>query len=210
MSASIPAAFAQLPPHLVLRNAFGPQMVERLLGFAMAHETEFSEASISTKEDAKIDPTVRLSRVIRDFGDVRSEIEACFRAAMPAALAGLGIPPFDLAGLSLELAAHGDGAFYRRHIDTFVGKHRTATDRVLTGVYYFHAEPKAFTGGELRLFSLLGINEGGTYIDIEPLNDSLLLFPAWAPHEVRPISCPGSLFAQSRFAINCWYTRQAV
>ncbi len=210
MSASIPAAFAQLPPHLVLRNAFGPQMVERLLDFAMVHEAEFSESSISTQENARIDPTVRRSRVIRDFGDIRSKIEEHFRAAMPAALTGLGIPPFDLAGLSLELAAHGDGAFYRRHIDTFIGKHRTATDRVFTGVYYFHAEPKAFTGGELRLFSLLGVDDGGTSIDIEPMNDSLLLFPAWVPHEVRPISCPGGLFAQSRFAINCWYSRKAV
>lgn len=109
----------------------------------------------------------------------------------------------------MELAAHGDGDFYRRHIDTFIRGEVTGTDRVLTAVYYFHARPKAFTGGELRLHSFRSPDDGGSWVDIEPAHDSLLLFPAWAPHEVRPVSCPGGDFAQSRFAINCWYDCKA-
>ncbi len=128
---------------------------------------------------------------------------------LPRAIDALGLAPFALAGLSMEMAAHGDSDFYRRHIDTFTGSDRAGRDRALTGVYYFHATPKGFSGGELRLHSIRPAEQGGTFADIEPVHDRLLLFPAWAPHEVRPVSLPDGAFAQSRFAINCWYNREA-
>ena len=102
--------------------------------------------------------------------------------------------------------AHNDGAFYKRHIDTQTASERDAI-RVLSGVYYFHAEPKAFTGGALRLYAI-GDPDKKTFVDIEPAHDSLLAFPSWAPHEVRPISCPSKRFTDSRFAINCWMYRE--
>jgi SM-20-related protein len=76
---------------------------------------------------------------------------------------------------------------------------------VLSGVYYFHAEPKAFTGGALRLYAIGG--QGERYVDIEPTHNSLLMFPSWAPHEVMPVRCPSRRFVDSRFAINCWVHR---
>ena len=107
--------------------------------------------------------------------------------------------------LEAELVAHNEGAFYKRHIDT-----QTASDhnllRVLSGVYYFHAEPKAFSGGALRLYAIGGDN--ARFADIEPARNSLLVFPSWAPHEVMPISCPSKRFIDSRFAINCWVHRR--
>jgi Rps23 Pro-64 3,4-dihydroxylase Tpa1-like proline 4-hydroxylase len=41
--------------------------------------------------------------------------------------------------------------------------------------------------------------------DVEPLHNSLVVFPAWLPHEVLKVSCPSGRFADSRFAINCWF-----
>jgi Rps23 Pro-64 3,4-dihydroxylase Tpa1-like proline 4-hydroxylase len=72
---------------------------------------------------------------------------------------------------------------------------------VLSGVYYFHRRPRAFTGGELRLYA---IGDPDRFVDIEPTHNTLLVFPSWAPHEVRPVSCPTGQFMDSRFAINCW------
>ena len=107
--------------------------------------------------------------------------------------------------LELQLVAHHDGAFYKRHIDT-----QTASDRknirVLSGVYYFHAEPKPFSGGALRLYAIGG-DDATDFVDIEPQRNSLLVFPSWAPHEVRTVSCPSKQFSDSRFAINCWIHR---
>ena len=62
------------------------------------------------------------------------------------------------ADVELELVAHNDGAFYARHIDTATGEDSNQV-RVLSGVYYFHAKPKAFTGGALRLFAIRGPTE---------------------------------------------------
>ena len=67
-------------------------------------------------------------------------------------------------------------------------------------VYYFHRQPRCFTGGRLRLFDLGGERS----IDIEPVHDSLLVFPSYARHEVETISCPDGAFADGRFAVNMW------
>jgi SM-20-related protein len=101
--------------------------------------------------------------------------------------------------------AHNDGAFYKRHIDTR-GTSALGSIRVPSGVYYFHSQPKAYTGGALRLHAIAD-PQTRRFVDVEPAHDSLVVFPAWAPHEVMPISCPSKRFIDSRFAVNCWVYR---
>lgn len=212
MSPTVRRVFSRPPPHLVIDGAFGAEIAEQLLAFAIAHEAEFVDSGIGNRkeksEPAKVDKAVRSSRRIRHLGLLQATVEKAFDAALPRAISNLGLVPFASTSLSIELAAHGDGDFYRRHIDTFVGNARFASDRVLTGVYYFQDTPKGFSGGALRLHSLLPVEQGGTFTDIEPANDRLLLFPAWVPHEVCEVHCPARDFGQSRFAINCWYNRR--
>ncbi|WP_165323804.1 2OG-Fe(II) oxygenase [Rhizorhabdus phycosphaerae] len=207
VSATPLSAFSGLPPHLVIDDAFGADLAARLLAFAVEREGDFASSMVghSESKSAGVHQHIRRSRTIRDFGALRDDLEKAFLAMLPRALSHLGIAPFVPESLSLELAAHGDGDFYRRHIDTFVGATAPRTRRVVTGVYYFHAVPRIFTGGALRFHSILPVEQGGNCKDIEPANDRLLLFPAWVPHEVCPVQCPGGSFAQSRFAINCWY-----
>ncbi len=141
---------------------------------------------------------------MHDLGIYRPVLEARILGLVPELITRLQMTPFESPALETELVAHGDGAFFKRHIDT---GHRILDQiRVLSGVYYFNAEPKAFTGGALRLYAIGG-NDSDDFIDIEPLRNSLLVFPSWAPHEVMPISCPSKRFINSRFAINCWLHR---
>jgi SM-20-related protein len=44
-------------------------------------------------------------------------------------------------------------------------------------------------------------------VAVEPEHNRLVAFPAFVPHEVVPISCPGNAFADRRFSINCWLHR---
>ena len=118
----------------------------------------------------------------------------------PTLIAELRLTPFEVSKVELELVAHGDGAFYKRHIDTATARD-AAHLRVLSGVYYLHREPRAFSGGALRLYA---IGNNARFVDIEPVCNALLVFPAWAPHEVLPVSVPSGRFADARFAINCW------
>ncbi len=196
-------ALHQPPPHCRVRHFLGDALVERLLAHAGQRAGDFETTRL---HEGKLDRSIRASHMLRDFGDLRAEVEARFLGVLDTALRELGSPPIRLAGLELELVQHGDGAFYSEHIDTATDRPGSATVRALAGVYYFHRMPKGFSGGELRLLAMGRASDGHrAFTDIAPDYDTLLLFPAWAPHEVRPVSCPSGAFLDSRFAINCWY-----
>ena len=141
---------------------------------------------------------------------MRIEVGRRMRELFPALSADLHSTPFELDELELELVAHGDGAFFGRHIDIFTGADANIGQQlILSAVYYFHAQPKGFSGGVLRLFALGSLSyKDVEFLDIEPEHDTLVVFPSWVPHEVRRVSCPSGRFADSRFAINCWFCRK--
>ena len=79
---------------------------------------------------------------------MRIEVGRRMRELFPALSAHLHSTPFELDELELELVAHGDGAFFGRHIDIFTGADANiGQQRILSAVYYFHTQPKGFSGG---------------------------------------------------------------
>ncbi len=126
-----------------------------------------------------------------------------------------GTRPFALEALELELAAHGDGAHFAAHRDIPVGQGRQPLggdgsgklDRIVSAVLYVHNEPKGFSGGALRLHRFGSNGAPGDYLDLEPEGNSLLVFPAWAAHEVLTVNCPSRAFEDYRYAVNCWFCR---
>jgi len=201
--AALPRAI--MPPYLVLRDFLDEATIAGLIAHALAHEADFAPTKTGRGEKGGVKPHVRVSTGTRDLGPFKPILKDKLRALVPELIARLRVTPVDDPRFELELVAHNEGAFYKRHIDT-----QTASDhnllRVLSGVYYFHTEPKAFSGGALRLYAIGGDN--ARFADIEPERNSLLVFPSWAPHEVMPISCPSGRFADSRFAVNCWVYRK--
>lgn len=195
-------AFDRIPPYCIVQDFLGSDLIERLLRYVKTHESEFTPAKVSNHQ---VITEMRVSRVLRNLGELSTEIEAKFKTVISQAILDLGLFPFDLARCEIELVAHEDGAFFKRHIDTQTGMHDQKSQRVMTGVLYFYSTPKGFSGGQLRLYPLSP--SAVDFVDIEPECDRLVLFPAWVPHEVMPISCPSGSFGQSRFAINCWYRR---
>jgi len=190
-------------PHLVLHDFLDAETVAGLLDFAAAHEADFYSTKVRS---GRVNPAMRVSKGIRELGQYRALLKAKIINTLPMLVTRLRVNAVDEPGVELELVAHGDGAFYKRHIDTQTASERERI-RVVSGVYYFHAQPKAFTGGALRLYAVGGA--GDAFIDVAPQHNSLLVFPSWAPHEVMPVSCPSQRFTDSRFAINCWvYTKK--
>jgi SM-20-related protein len=189
-------------PHVVHHNFLAEETVAALLDYAVPHEPDFVPTKVRSQ---RFDPTVRVSARLRRLGVFQQIIESKILAILPSLIDELRVTPFQVGRLGTELVAHGDGAFYKRHIDTQTAPDRDVRrSRALSAVYYFHAEPKAFSGGALRLY---GIGTGADFVDIEPVRNSLLVFPSWAPHEVMPVHCPSRRFIDSRFAINCWIHR---
>jgi SM-20-related protein len=199
-SAEAPAQREFLPPYRVLPNFLADTDVTAILAHAEARQAEFVATQVGGDQNPRLDPTFRISTALRGLAAFRPLLTSRIFDRAEALMAGLGMSPATPSRLELQLVAHGDGAFYRPHIDTRTGG--GADDvRVLSGVYYFHRQPKGFSGGELRLFNLA---DPSRFIDIEPTHNTLLIFPSWAPHEVRPVSCPSGEFMDSRFAINAW------
>ncbi len=198
------SAFMEPPPYLRIEGFLGDELTQRLLSYAQARQADFIPSGVG--QERRVDERIRRSLMLSDFGDLQSELQERFAVVLPRAVTELRLSPITLAKLELQLVAHGDGAFYGQHIDTFTGDHDARTERALTGVYYFHRHPKLFTGGDLRLLGFAPDADGTRrFTDISPDHDLFVLFPSWAPHEVRPIACPTGHFMDSRFAINCWF-----
>lgn len=202
-------AHGVMPPYLVRRDFLPEEKVAGLLDYALLHQADFTPTGVVSKAGPRqVDPSVRLSTGLRQIGPYREALESRVLGIVSALIGELRVTPFEADKLELELVAHGDGAFYKRHTDTQTLRYNELDRiRILSGVYYFHGAPKAFTGGALRLYAIGGRNDQD-FVDIEPARNSLLVFPSWAPHEVMPVSCPSKKFVDSRFAINCWLLRR--
>jgi len=194
-------------PHTLVIDAFLPDSLHgRLLAFALARKAAFKPTSVRTGRHDVIDHAVRQSLRCHDgLGPFKEAFSAAVHARLPELCDGLGIAPFVIAKTELELAAHGDGGFYKVHFDTFTQDARLAadTDRAVSAVYYFYRQPKGFSGGELQLHRF----GGGLAEKLEPRDNRLVSFASIAPHEVLPIACPSGQLEDYRFAVNCWLHR---
>jgi SM-20-related protein len=192
------------PPLLHIRNWLGQDRVAWLLNYARERESLFRPSGVNTRQGVRVDRNVRISLKTGPVPEVAAEIEGRVRESIPQIFHALGADLFQPSSYETEIVAHGDGAFLRTHRDAKPG---LPHGRAISGVYYFYREPKRFSGGQLRLYSLSESKKPGTFVDIEPENDSVVFFPPWFPHEVLPVSCASKQFMDSRFAINCWLRR---
>ena len=198
-----------LLPYVQIRDFMPQRELEELLEYVLSHPHKFKPATVGNTEQTFLNTNVRVALTWGNLGPLYEWLQGRFLDALPFIMEKTGAPGPLPDSLEVGLAAHGDGAFYRPHVDLLTGHDGAKSPtseaaRVLSAVYYFHAEPKRFSGGELRLFRL-GSESG--FVDIEPLQNSLIAFHSWMRHEVRPVAVPSGEFRDYRFAVNCWYRR---
>lgn len=194
-----------MPTYALFRNFLPAAGAEELLDWAIANEPEFVPTVVGAGDRAKVDVDTRRSLGVRRFGPVKPVLRERAVARAAELIASVKMSPVAIEYAEVELVAHGDGAYYRRHIDTvapFDGGDGLV--RVLSAVYYAFRRPRAFDGGELRLFAFGEKGADDPWLDIEPEHNALVVFPSWAPHEVRPVSSASGRFEHSRFAVNIW------
>jgi Rps23 Pro-64 3,4-dihydroxylase Tpa1-like proline 4-hydroxylase len=183
-----------------------PPLFGALLGHALAQAGRHEPAVVNEDGVTLVDRTTRAAEFCpAGLGELREPFLALVLAKLDAMLAALGMMRFAVDDIEAELVAHNDGAFFSRHIDTRLDYAAAGKDihRMISLVYYFHREPKGFSGGELELHPVTG----GEPQVLEPRNNRLIAFPSFVPHEVRRVACPSGEFADSRFAINVWLSR---
>jgi predicted 2-oxoglutarate/Fe(II)-dependent dioxygenase YbiX len=189
-------------PYVTISGAVGEAFADRLLAFADAHQSAAVQARLKERDvpDGRLEASVRSALVIGPLGEVVAPLDAAVEACLPDVRTRLGVGPFVQRRKEFSMVAYGDGAFYTKHIDTSLQPLPGRASRQVTFVYYFHREPKAFTGGALRLYDFFQRES----VDLSPERDMLVAFPSWMTHEVLPVSCPGRPFADGRFAVNVW------
>jgi SM-20-related protein len=197
---------APILPHLRIADFLDAETHSALLDWTLANEAGFVPAQLA---GGVVDPAARCALVLRDLGPVAQLLDSKLRDAAPHWAAALRSTPFVTSEVELELAAHNDGAHFTLHSDTYAREQIARGDRMLSAVYYFHRRPRAFEGGALRIHRL-GAAPGDAGLDIEPDDNSLVVFPSWGPHEVITVRCASRRFADSRFAVNCWIYRARV
>lgn len=207
-------AAGPLPPHHRFRDFLAKEELEALLAHTLSSRDRFKPSTVG---GGRVDHAIRRSERLRDLGPVEAMLRHRLADALPDILPRVGARPFELTLIELELAAHGEGAHFAPHIDLPVGPERRPVsgdglgthDRIVSAVLYFHREPKAFSGGALRLHRFGAEPGAGGHVDLEPEQNSLVVFPSWALHEVREVRCPSGRFEDRRFALNAWFCRDA-
>lgn len=198
----LPAQFVVLDEFLV------PEELKELTEYALSHESDFvlSEVIAPGEAGSMVDYEHRRSSVLMDAGEHQAVIVNRIQACLPRVLQKLGREMFPVSKTETQMTASNDGDFFRHHNDNGQGE---IASRELTFVYFFHREPKAFRGGELRIYdSRLENSEyvsTGDYQIIVPQQNQIVFFPSALLHEITRVECPSRAFADSRFTVNGWF-----
>ena len=209
-----------MPPHGCISGFLAEDERRALLEWAISEEKTFKPAEVFYGDGGskrRLDPTRRNALKHSGIGPMEPTMRARLLGALPQIMAAAGYIGPEPHSIEFELNAYGDGAHFAPHIDIPLGKDPKAAPeqrdehRVISAVYYFHSEPKAFSGGALRLYRFGADHETARpqeSIAFEPLQNSLVIFPSWAMHSVETVHCPSDRFADFRFALNCWFCRK--
>jgi len=151
------------------------------------------------------DPNYRRSFYLTHFQEFSELMIKMVRKITPQIITHLAINNFAIGQVESQMTAHNHGNYYKIHNDS--GSPDSVT-RVLTYVYYYNREPKAFSGGELVIYDSKIENGYSVAANsskvIQPTNNTIVFFPSYCMHEVLPVICPSEYFADSRFTINGW------
>jgi Rps23 Pro-64 3,4-dihydroxylase Tpa1-like proline 4-hydroxylase len=175
-----------------------------LIDLVFASEASFAPARVS---DDKEDYRQALMWIAPE--SLKELFARKITGLMPEVMPQLRLGRFPVGAIDCQVTASGDGAYFKVHTDAGVNE---TYKRQYTYVYYFHREPKAFRGGELRIYDDV-IRNGklvatDSYQVIEPKHNTIVFFQAAVMHEVMPVRVPSRDFRDSRFTVNGWIERQ--
>ena len=197
-------AMIERAPYIRIPGFLSEEENRAVLDYAVRKQPDFEVSKV----DGDV-PDYRRSRVLMRMDDLGVDFDGRIREIVADALNYFGMRVPAESKLETQLSTHNEGGYFRIHNDN--GSPGTAT-RLLTYVYYFHRHPVAFKGGQLRLYDskieASRLRTADTFIELEPENNMLLLFPSRVMHEVLPTYCSSREFADGRFTLNGWVRDQ--
>jgi Rps23 Pro-64 3,4-dihydroxylase Tpa1-like proline 4-hydroxylase len=194
---------------LLFEEFFAPAEMSALWAFAMNREADFVASEvIGQQAEARHDTDFRRSRVLFDVSEVYPIVTDRVMSVLPYVLGRLEMPAFPISQIELQVTASNDSEWFKAHHDSGQGG---SGRRELTFVYYCHREPRAFTGGQLRMYGPVDdANSPQAQLaatTITPVQNSIVFFPSQYLHEVLPTQCESRQFLDSRLTYNGWLHR---
>lgn len=192
---------------VIFDNFLARDDLSGLLEYTLDRERDFIASEVLSPMHATIalDLEHRRSLSLFDLATCREVITSRIESCFPRIFAELGRESFPCRHIETQLTASNDGEFFKRHNDNGADGLRT---REITFAYYFYREPKAFTDGELRIYTsfvrAILTRSPIRRETIAPLQNRIVFFPSCMMHEVLPVRCPSRAFADSRFSVTGW------
>jgi len=156
--------------------------------------------------DDEVNPKIRSSQVlyIPHLKALRSWFPDRVVARLKELWSRLGVEPFEIEGGDLQLTIHRHGDFYRTHRDS--GDGDVTSHRRVTFVYYFHRQPRRFSGGDLLLYDTDVERDKWLekYTRLDVRHNSILYFPSEYYHQVMPVVCETGDVEDGRLTLNGW------
>lgn len=198
---------AGLFPRILVRDSYlAEDEAAALLAHALANEAAFDAAKVTAAGKSDVVKAERDGLMHTPPDDLLSVFRTRMERDFTTICSELGIRPFQLHSFETYMTAHGDGGFFHEHMDAMTAKSRAITDsdRIVSLILYLHAEPKAFSGGELCLRDFAAREKA---VEIEPAHNRLVALPSIAPHSIARVGVPSGAYSDSRFAVNCFFRR---
>ena len=185
-------------------NFLAPAEQRRVLAMAMAMRDKFSPAKTGGSVVAR---TVRTAfRVGLAIDNLASdELDALFlpkiRRFLPDVRRRLRLDGYEPHRIHFDMTAYPNGGFGKPHQDSPPAEYRRLG---VICVYYFHPQPKAFSGGDLLLYDT-EVKERSynslSFWRLEPMANSAIFYLDAYWHAITPVKCDSDEFAHARFAL---------
>jgi len=172
--------------HYQLLDLLPKDFNQYLFGYASESQLAYSQATTVTNADSYREGMVML--VPANMAEI---ITSQVKLLLPNVLEALKMPFFVPNSVEASFTYYGDKCYYKIHNDNGTP---AEANRTISYVYYMHALPKQFSGGQLKIGAEL----------IEPINNSIVFFKSSLWHEVLPVSVLSNQFSSGRFTLNGW------
>ena len=200
-------------PVIIFHDFFPPEINEKILNEAIKNSEHFTESSIGDGKNKEYRNNLvcyydNLYQQDRSKSFLLSALDGKFRNDKDFREI-LSTCPYPICDFLMttkhesQVSRYGDLEHYNWHQDRFAN-----TIRHITLVYYFHKEPKQWSGGEISFTDSPAYN--GILVEKDPQirtlipeNNMAVVFSSTALHRVHQTRSPKD-FASGRFSANVW------
>ena len=134
-------------PFVLLEGLFPPALHETLLIPGALQPGELVPAKVGNNE---YKPECRESLEVPGKWEGKARVNECVAEILPSVIKRLQVTTFEVDKIEVKLRVYLDGHFFRLHMDCPANSENA--NRKVSYVYFFHRQPRAYTGGGLLLF----------------------------------------------------------